>query len=167
MNAVQHGLLARAVLLPNESGEAFRQLHGEFYAALGARNGIEVQMIEELAAANWRLRRAWTVEKTTLTQALAHQPPGDEQHRLNAAFIEAAADPHFTLLSRYETRLHTMYRRSLRNILDLRAANREAEAAEPKRTRPNETSMTPYASPPRMKIGTALQLVPGLGERPK
>ena len=73
-----------------------------------------------LAAAYWRMRRAWAIENRLMEKALRNQPPGDEAGRIAAAFSELAASPELNLLHRYETRLHPIYQRALFNLAILR-----------------------------------------------
>ena len=77
-------------------------------------------MIEEMAAAYWRMRRAWAMENQLLTSGLDAQPGGDPRSSITASFRQLASSPELALLHRYETRLHMMYQRALHNILLLR-----------------------------------------------
>ena len=62
MNAVRHGLLAKCVVLANESEQAFKDVLAQHFGRLGPADGVELGMIEEMAAAFWRLRRLWAIE---------------------------------------------------------------------------------------------------------
>jgi hypothetical protein len=115
-NAIRHGLLAKCVVLENESGPCFDQLVAEHIGRFAPADGVEFGMIEEMAAAYWRMRRAWAIENRLMEKALRHQPPGDEAARIAAAFTELAASPELNLLHRYETRLHHIYQRALFNL---------------------------------------------------
>jgi hypothetical protein len=75
MNDVRHGLLAKTVLLDNESPEAFEEFCRHFHQSLDPADPVETALLEELAVAVWRTRRAWAIETTTLETALANQPP--------------------------------------------------------------------------------------------
>jgi hypothetical protein len=76
-------------------------------------------MIEEMVAANWRMRRAWAIENRLMEKAIRNQPPGDEAARIAGAFSDLAASPELNLLHRYEARLHRIYQRALENLLVL------------------------------------------------
>ena len=121
-NAVQHGLLSDCVVLPGESLDAFAELLAQHLERFDPADGVEFGMIEEMAAAYWRLRRSWAIENQLLADSLAAQPPGDDVARITAAFRQQASSPELALLHRYETRLHLMYQRALHNILLLRVA---------------------------------------------
>src|SRR5690349_20155037 len=72
-NAVRHGLLSQCILLPGETPGAFDELVNQLVEHWAPVNNFEFNLIEELAAHYWRLRRTWTVETETITAAMAHQ----------------------------------------------------------------------------------------------
>ncbi len=121
-NAIRHGLLSECVVLPGESVEGFAELLSQHVERFDPADGVEFGMIEEMAAAYWRLRRSWAIENNLLADAVSAEPPGDDVARITAAFRKQAASPELALLHRYETRLHLMYQRALHNILLLRIA---------------------------------------------
>ncbi|HLK49230.1 MAG TPA: hypothetical protein VKT49_13905 [Bryobacteraceae bacterium] len=121
-NAIHHGLLSDCVVLPGESLDTFAEVLAQHVDRFAPADGVELGMIEEMAAAYWRLRRSWAIENALLAGALAAQPPGDDVVRISAAFRQQAASAELALLHRYETRLHLMYQRALHNILLLRVA---------------------------------------------
>ena len=136
-NAIRHGLLAKCVVLENESGPCFDQLVAEHTGRFAPADGVEFGMIEEMAAAYWRMRRAWVIENRLMEKALRHQPPGDEAARIAAAFSELAASPELNLLHRYETRLHRIYQRAFCNLALL------GECELPKEPSPNSEHQPP------------------------
>jgi hypothetical protein len=107
------------VVLENESSECFDDLVTQHIQRFAPADGVEFAMIEEMVAANWRMRRAWAIENRLMDQAICNQPPGDELSRLANAFSQLAASPELNLLHRYEARLHRMYQRALNNVLML------------------------------------------------
>jgi hypothetical protein len=115
-NAIRHGLLAKCVVLENESGPCFDDVVTQHTRRFNPADGVEFGMIEEMAAAYWRMRRAWAIENRLMEKALRNQPPGDEASRIAGAFAELAASPELNLLHRYETRLHRIYQRALFNL---------------------------------------------------
>ena len=115
-NALRHALLAKCVVLENESNECFDDLVTQHIRRFAPADGVEFAMIEEMVAANWRMRRAWAIENRLMDQAICNQPPGDELSRLAAAFSQLASSPELNLLHRYEARLHRIYQRALFNL---------------------------------------------------
>jgi hypothetical protein len=118
-NALRHGLLAKCVVLKNESSECFDDLVTQHIERLAPADGVEFAMVEEMVAANWRIRRAWAIENRLMEKAIRNQAPGDEVSRIAAAFAELAASPELNLLHRYEARLHRIYQRALNNLVML------------------------------------------------
>jgi hypothetical protein len=105
--------------LGNESRECFDDLVTQHIQRFDPADGVEFAMIEEMVAANWRMRRAWAIETRLMDKAIANQPPGDEAERIANAFSQLAASPELNLLHRYEARLHRIYQRALNNLVML------------------------------------------------
>ena len=121
-NAVTHGLLAAELVLHDESTEGFEAVLQGHLDRLQPTDGVEFGMVEEMVAAQWRLRRAWAIETRMLDNEAEAQPAGDALDRIAGAFQELAAKPALPLMHRYQTRLHLMAQRTLHSILLLRAA---------------------------------------------
>jgi len=121
-NATRHGLLARCVVMQNESRAGFDALLAQHLDRYQPADGVEFGFIEEMVAAYWRMRRAWALETRIFENRVAAQQPGDELDRMAAAFTDLANQPSLGLMHRYETRLHCIYQRALQNFLLLRAA---------------------------------------------
>ena len=123
-NAMVHGLLARQVVLRNESPEAFQTLVTQHLDRLRPADGVEAGLVEEMVAAHWRMRRAWAIETRMLEHASASvgdSPGAGNLDRLTCAFTNLAASPGLAVMHRYEARLHLSYQRSLHNFMLLRA----------------------------------------------
>ncbi len=69
-NAVKHGILARSVVLPGECPRNFEKSLAAFRDELRPRTYIENELVEVMAAAHWRRKRAWCVEKERITHAV-------------------------------------------------------------------------------------------------
>jgi hypothetical protein len=57
LNALQHGLLARDVVLPGEDADAFEHLWNQVRADLSPMGPIEELLVDRVINAMWRLRR--------------------------------------------------------------------------------------------------------------
>ena len=130
-NAVRSRRLTDGVVLSQESREAFQELFNFHVDCFSPLDDVEMGMVEEMAAAYWRLRRNWAIENYLLDSAAAAQPEGPELPRIAAAFSELSAGPQLANLRRYETRLHVMYQRALHNLLMLRHAKYQFEPKKP------------------------------------
>jgi hypothetical protein len=115
-NAVQHGLLAKCLLLTGEDAKNFDILIQNHDRRFQPADGIEFGLVEEMCAAYWRLHRVWTLETFTLNQQIATQPVGSPVLRAANASSELAALPGTALMQRYETRLQNMYARAIRTF---------------------------------------------------
>jgi hypothetical protein len=120
LNALRHGMCAKCIVLDHESRENFLILMQQHSDLFRPANEVEVGMIEEMCAAYWRQRRAWTIETALLEKQIALQPGETAPERMAAAFDHLAAAPTLPLLHRYETRQHLMYQRAMRTLIMLR-----------------------------------------------
>ena len=121
-NATSHGLLARHIVMRDESPEGFEAVLNEHLDRLQPADGMEFGMVEEMVVSHWRLRRAWAIETRLLENDAAAQTSADPLDRVTNAFADLAAKPSLGLMHRYQTRLHLNYQRALYNMLLLRAA---------------------------------------------
>jgi hypothetical protein len=119
-NALRHGLLARFAVLKCESTAEFRASLDQHLQRFGPLDNVETGIIEEMAFAYWRLRRAWAIEARLIDDGVDAQTSGDAVGRLTASFSGLATSPQFNLLHRYETRLHRIFQRALQNLATLR-----------------------------------------------
>ena len=121
-NATRHGLMAKCVVLENESREGFDYMQSEFVARFAPADGVELGLVEEMLSAFWRQRRAWAIETRLMDNAIATQPPDeDELTRLADGFTSIAGQPPLELIHRYETRLHRIFQRALANLIQMRS----------------------------------------------
>lgn len=150
MNALRHGLLAKQVVVGNESPDGFRMLLDEHVERFGELDGVESGMLEEMAASYWRMRRAWAIEQRWMEQAIAASPTGDMDEIANA-FGSLAETNKFKLLQRYESRMHRMYQKSLNTLLKLKEppAPQEQEIQPEPELQPEPANQGPIPVPPQ------------------
>jgi hypothetical protein len=113
-NAIRYDLLAECVVLEDESSESFNDLVTQYTERFAPADAVELGMVEEMAVADWRMRRARAIENHLMEEALRNQPPGDEAARI------AAAAPELNRIHRYEAHLHRIYRSARLNLVLLR-----------------------------------------------
>jgi hypothetical protein len=126
-NSTRHGLLADNLVLDDESKEVFALLHQQYIDRINPTDGIEIGLVEELAATAWRQRRLLAIETSLFNQAAAKRTEEDFVVCLAGVFSELSRGPELALIDRYESRLHRMFQRTLKNIQLLR----EIEHTEP------------------------------------
>ena len=130
-NATRHGLMAKCVILDNESQEGFDALLAGFVERFAPADGVELGLVEEMFSSFWRQRRAWAIETHLMNGAIATQPlDRDELTRLTEGFNSIASQPPLELMHRYETRLHRIFQRALANLILMRSLQELTPPAE-------------------------------------
>lgn len=129
-NALKHGLLARSVVLRNECNDGFEAAHAALRAELQPRTYVENELVEIMANANWRRKRAWHLEMAQLTHAIdARQSTGDPITDTALAFGDLC--DHSTALRtlhRYEIRLSHEFIRHLLLLDDRRNISKRTQS---------------------------------------
>jgi hypothetical protein len=145
-NSLKHGLFAKAIVLENERKENFTNLTRQYRRVFHPNNALEEALIQELAAAYWRMRRVWAMETHLLNKQMPDQPlpagdpddqfglrapkieqfPDDldeftaEMDRTTSSFNALAGTPGFRAALQQEGRLHRNFHRALRGLVFLR-----------------------------------------------
>jgi hypothetical protein len=144
-NAVTHGLSARTVVLQNESAEDYQT---ELRASLGhfrPQGKPETDLVDQLAAAHWRLVRYAGVESGLLDQKMDDQAGWiedkyeeiSERDRLAIAFEALSGlNSSLGLLNRYQARLHREYQRLLKALIELQAGRHARQPKLPNEPKP-------------------------------
>jgi hypothetical protein len=73
-NALKHGMTAGAVLLPGEDLSQYEELRQGLHHDLAGRNQLEETLIDHIAGAVWRVRRAEHATVLALEHRLRHAP---------------------------------------------------------------------------------------------
>src|ERR1700722_6154562 len=114
-NAIKHGITSgSAMVLSCEIRADFDDIFNNFIEIHRPANPAEKDLVEEMVAARWRIRRLWTIETCMLDAEIVKQEsisttrnPGVH---LALAFRTLADNSHsLQLASRYESRLHRIY----------------------------------------------------------
>lgn len=83
-NARKHGVLAKDIILPNESPEEWEALVSDLGRELGAEGLIEWQYVERMAESIWRQRRLARAERASICVSVGLAVP-IEPYRVAAA----------------------------------------------------------------------------------
>jgi len=134
-NALRHGLSRldpETVVLPGESAPDFDALRLAYADRFQPTDQLESDLVDTLAVAQWRLRRLLRIETHTLTDAfsqfkkdLASAFDGQPSAGQALAYVFARLNQHEptpALLLRYETQLHRLFDRTLRQLQLLQKA---------------------------------------------
>lgn len=162
-NSLRHGLSAKSVLLPAESHEQFQLLLDAHIQQFQPANPVEMDLVEAMAVARWRLRRIWAIETSLLANELTRRAEDidDEfeemtpEDRLAWVFQKLADNNQsLALLARYEGNLNRAFDRSFKQLSLLKSQRQN----EPKPDPP------PAPAPTRNDLHWPKQQ--GKGERP-
>jgi hypothetical protein len=137
-NSLQHGLTADNgnILLDCEDPNQFDQASNKLLAILKPATPEEEDIVEEMVAARWRIRRMWSIETGLLnaevrTQRSKSEAP-DPKAQLASAFRSLTDDSRsLTLASRYEARLQRIYDRAYKTLRELQQARKSEPPKEP------------------------------------
>lgn len=121
-NAVTHGITAKTLILQNENSQDFLAMLDSYLDYLCPSNQVEADLVSDLVAARWRLRRIWRYETALLDIEMDAQAAGfekrfltrDEDMRGSLAWDACVENrPGFKTALRYEVPLGRVYRRTL------------------------------------------------------
>jgi hypothetical protein len=136
VNATSHGLTAKTLILQNESSDRFVELMQAYFDLLQPANMMEVDLVSDIVAARWRLRRTWAYQTAMLDVEADNQAPEfeklyqtfDEDMRGAAAF-SAVADNSKGYITALRTDIHLTrtYRRAVEELRLLRGGKILAE----------------------------------------
>jgi hypothetical protein len=145
-NALRHGLLAATIVLNGEQIEHFQQYLDQHIERFHPFDDVEMNLVEEMVGAAWRVRRSAGMQTMFLdTQFASIEPSGNEGQDLLDSLNKLAASPALGLLHRYEMHYHRIYHRSIATLLKLQKS-RPTPAVEPEL--PNEPKPAPVPQPP-------------------
>ena len=126
LNALRHGLRARTIILPAEDPEEYQALLGSFEAHYQPENPPEYSLVEEMANAEWKLRRVEGLER----DLYAENMPGSVRIL------------HLERLSQVEERLKRAWHRAHHELERIQAA-RQKQPEQPKEKAKSDKSFVP------------------------
>ena len=135
-NALKHGLTSSMIVLTNESRAQFDELHQTYIETFQPANGVEMDLIDQMVASQWRLRRIWIMQTASLDLKMDQQDAEiaknfnkiDQATRVTVAFTALANDEKsLDLLLRYETTYTRLYQRAMNTLIRLRRENHSEE----------------------------------------
>jgi hypothetical protein len=132
-NATRHGMAGhKLMVIEGESPQEWHENVDEHVREFQPETKLEWQLVIEIAAASWRLRRSKFVETAMIDMEMGKQrehleqtyTSPDDPLRHAAAMLGLGAN--INLLDRYETRAARAYVRAVRNFDSLRARRRKS-----------------------------------------
>jgi hypothetical protein len=79
MNALSHGLTAKTLILPNENQDLFLEMFTAYFDLFRPANQMEIDLVSDIVANRWRLRRTWRYQTAILDVEMATQAPEFEK----------------------------------------------------------------------------------------
>jgi len=131
-NSLRHGLSAKSVVLPHEDPDEYEQLLEAHIDQFHPRTDVEMELIEAMAVARWRLRRIRTIETTLFTTELDRYQEDLESEpeyktaddRLAYVFKKLADNSQsLAMLVRYEATLTRSCDRAFKQLQTLQRQN--------------------------------------------
>jgi hypothetical protein len=152
-NAVKHGLTAKYHVIADEDQQEFNQLLNAFLHDHQPEGQTELDLVQAMAVASWRLRRVRAMETGLFNRGLA-----EAKDRLKRAFDRL--QPHerkacvfsydtdeFATLARYEGRIERSFYRALHELQRLQAARSGRRVPPPQVVEVNQPEPDELAAP--------------------
>ena len=124
-NAEKHGMYSSAVLLHFESAEAFEELRQSYYVKFAPASQPEFDLVDQMIASTWRLRRLGALEAAAMDHAMDAQRATldaayqdlDLETRAHFAFDKLTVDSStFSTYYRFQAAQTRQYDRAHRNL---------------------------------------------------
>ena len=152
-NSLRHGLRAKAIVLPGESEEDYKALHAAHVERFQPADQVEMELVEAMAVARWRLRRIANIETHVLTNQMtwnskhnsSYRELQDDDQRL--AYVYEQCSGHINLLSRYESSLNRTFDRALKQLQLLQKSRPSPAPGFVRQSFEPDTLPSPQSSP--------------------
>ncbi len=128
-NSLSHGFTARStIILEYENPEEFQQMRADYETTYRPATPAEKDLVDQMIAARWRIRRIWTIETALLDAEIIRRQPAMQKEfaqadggiELALAFRALADESRsLALVSRYEARLYRMHDRAYTALREL------------------------------------------------
>jgi hypothetical protein len=151
-NSLRHGFAAKSVVLPTESQEDFQALLDSYVDQFDPQGGVEIDLVETMAAARWRLLRISNIETALLNNEMTRRAKDcrrelnnpDDVARLAWVFQKLADHGQtLSLVIRYEGALNRSYDRAFKQLHMLQSGRRRVRPNEPKPEPGPDSASTP------------------------
>ena len=152
-NAMRHGLTAMSILMPGEKQKDFDAHLASYIKQFQPRHSVELDLVETMAVARWRLRRIPVIESAMLLNDIQHGFGNYEEITEAGKQVAYAFDRcnrALSLLTRYESALNRTFERAWKQLQELQKP-RLAEANEKLR---NEIANLEAAPRPPKKVAS-------------
>ncbi len=114
-NSLRHGLLARTIVLEEESTDRFLELLRALIEEFHPASATQLMLVETMAVARWRQLRLWGLQKVAMDKEIALQDPaiGTPEVRAALAFKASSDSLQPDLILRYDVAFDRQFSRAL------------------------------------------------------
>ena len=145
-NALRHGLTAKSLVLANESQTIFDALMEAFIRKFQPHDPVELEIVTEMVAARWRLRRVWLMQTAAIDLQMDRMAPEIEKQfkvithptRLSLAFTTMAnQDQSLQLHLPYDTTYSRAFDLALKTLNKMQISRTKSTRFEKLRNEPD------------------------------
>ena len=131
-----HGLTSSRVVLSHESQEEYDAFEASFLRRFKPSDQVETELVIEMVAARWRLRRIELMEDAIFKKAMRDQAEllgqdADPAEIRDAAFVYVAESKTMRTLASHSRQLRRSYERAWKEIEALRSQREQELENEP------------------------------------
>jgi hypothetical protein len=135
-NSLKHGLTSSRVVLSHESQEEYDSLESSFLRRFKPADEVETELVIEMAAARWRLRRVELMEDALFKKAIREQsellgPDADPADIRDAAYVFVAESKTMRTLAGHSRQLRRSYERAWKELDTLQNQRKQEQENEP------------------------------------
>ena len=126
-NRMRHGILARTLVIEEESSAAFKKLCADLHAEFNPQTPHEILQVEKMIAATWRLQRTWAFERENINIETCKQDAESTPVTRSTLALRIQGDTSRfqDLIHRYETRYERLYNPAYNLLKDRQNAKRK------------------------------------------
>ena len=125
-----HGLTSSRVVLPHESQEAYDKLEASLINRFKPADDLESELVQEMAAARWRLRRIEAMESALFKKTIKQHEEAGTPDALDIAYVEVAESKSYRMLVRHASQLRRAFEKAWKEIQFLQSQHETGEEDE-------------------------------------
>ncbi len=129
-NSLKHGLTSGRVVLPHESQEAYDKLEASLINRFKPADDLESELVQEMAAARWRLRRIEAMEAALFKKAIKQHEEAGTPDALDIAYAEVAESKSYRMLVRHSSQLRRAFEKAWKELQLIQADRKIDEEDE-------------------------------------
>jgi hypothetical protein len=115
-NSLKHGLTSSRVVLPHESQEEYDCLEASIRNRFKPADELETELVQEMAAARWRLRRIEAMEAALFKKAIRQHEEAGAPDVHDAAYAEVADSKSYRMLVRHAAQLRRAFEKAWKEL---------------------------------------------------